>query len=88
VTNIELKVALKSLEARVAELEKRPLPVAQVAAPSPVARQALQKLASEQPKESSRKMCQHCNEKPNHFFHVQMCAKNKKKINGEKDSPS
>jgi hypothetical protein len=87
VTNIELKVALRSLEARVAELEKRPVveaerKVAQVAA-------LAEFMKAELKPESGRKMCPKCGVKPNHFFHVKTCnGKKEEKINAEKVSPS
>jgi hypothetical protein len=81
VTHIELEQFVKSLAARVAELEKpKPVHVSNVTLNPDFA--ALQSA----PKDS-RKMCPHCGVKPNHFFHVKTCA-NKKKNNGEKETPS
>jgi hypothetical protein len=71
-THLELEQYVKSLAARIAELEKKPEPL-KAGVPQVV---------------ESRRMCPHCGEKPNHFFHVKNCAKNKKKNNGEKETPS
>jgi hypothetical protein len=81
-THLELEQYVRSLAARVAELEKKtacldhPFFKPKEKAESPV-----------EPPKDSRKMCPHCGVKPNHFFHVKTCA-NKKKNNGEKETPS
>jgi uncharacterized metal-binding protein YceD (DUF177 family) len=84
VTNTELKVALRTLEARVNEQALTISALRQVVdsltLPKPVAVEA---------KESGRKMCPKCGVKPNHFFHVKTCnGKQEEKINAEKVSPS
>jgi hypothetical protein len=79
-THIELEQYVKSLAARVAELEARPIArLPEAGDKFPV---------NEAPKESGRQMCPHCGVKPNHFFHVRTCNANKKKNNGEKETPS
>ena len=55
--SIELARRIKALEARVAELEKKP----QVQVSAVV------------PEEPKRQMCPKCGVKPNHFFHVKNC---------------
>jgi hypothetical protein len=77
-THIELENYVRTLEARfearIKELEK-PKPVAvEVVVPGQV--------------KAARQMCPHCGVKPNHFFHVRTCNANKKKNNGEKETPS
>jgi uncharacterized protein (UPF0212 family) len=74
VTHLELEQYVRSLEARVKALEIKPA-------------QVVEKVVEVQ-KDSGRKMCPHCGEKPNHFFHVKTCAKNKKKKHGETEAPS
>lgn len=56
--SIELARRIKSLEARVTELEKKPV--------EPQIRVVI-------PEEPKRQMCPKCGVKPNHFFHVKNC---------------
>jgi hypothetical protein len=56
-TPIELKVALRSLEARVKVLEDR----------------AVAPVVPAEPKVEGRAMCPKCGEKPNYHFHVKTC---------------
>ena len=73
--NIEVKHALRALEARIKALEDRPQSI--------VTKETLVELAKlealnrqEQTKPEVRALCPHCGVKPNHFFHVRSCAKN------------
>jgi hypothetical protein len=76
-TPLELKTTLMALRAEVIALRDR---VGVLEA----ARQVVGCKPLDVPKvekKSERKMCPHCGEKPNHFFHVKNCQK-KNKING------
>jgi hypothetical protein len=79
-THIELENYVRTLEARVSELEKQKAQYASALL------DALRKPV--EPVQEGRKMCPHCGVKPNHFFHVRTCNANKKKNNGEKETPS
>lgn len=65
-TNLELKVALKELAARVDVLE------AEVKVLRKVPTGAETRLV-ESPIKEGRAMCPKCGKKPNHYFHVKHC---------------
>lgn len=81
-TNLELKAALKALEARVAALEARE------SVASVLARQAADyasfssKEKAEPTVKNARALCPHCNAVPAYYFHVKNCQK-KKNNNGD-----
>lgn len=68
-TNLELKNALRALEARVAALEKRPEPSPVITVPVVI--------------DIDKKLCPHCQKVPAHHLHVKACARKQKLKDGD-----
>jgi hypothetical protein len=78
--DLEVKHRLREIEARIKALEDRQKPEAYM--PAPVAAPVETRI------EVSRNLCPHCGVKPNHFFHVRSCLKNKNKNDDRNRDPS